>query len=109
MILFLDFDGVLRRSSAPRYQLENRCREPFEALMREYPDVRIVITSSWREAYSLAQIKGHFSADIAGRILGVTPIAQDRHGCYRHREVLAFLKRGNLESEPWVAVDDDPE
>jgi len=71
--------------------------------------VQVVITSTWKEAFSLAEIRRHFSPDVAQRIVGTTPIARSREGHYRYREVLAYLKRHGLDGEPWVAIDDDPE
>ena len=108
VLIFLDIDGVLRRRSARLYVLERGCLEALEEVVREAPRARIVITSSWREAFTLAELKKGFSPDIAARILGVTPIARDRTGNYRHREVMAYLERNGLRDRPWVAVDDDP-
>jgi len=109
VIIFLDFDGVLRRKDAPLYKLDRDLVSRFEEALRAMPGANVVITSSWREAFSLAEMRRSFSPDIAARIVGVTPIAQNRDGCYRHREVLAYLKRNGMEGRPWVALDDDPE
>ncbi len=106
--MFLDFDGVLRRSSSPLYVLEKDCLLEFERAIRALQGVEIVITSSWREGFTLAELKKPFSPDISARIRGVTPIAQEREDYYRHREVLAYLKRSLMEGRPWVAIDDDP-
>jgi HAD domain in Swiss Army Knife RNA repair proteins len=109
MLIFLDFDGVLRRKDAPLYKLERPLVARFEETLRAIPDASVVITSSWREAFSLAEMRQSFTPDIASRIVGVTPIAQNREGCYRNREVMAYLKRKGLEGAAWVALDDDPE
>jgi hypothetical protein len=101
VLIFLDIDGVLRRRSARLYVLERHCLEVFEEVVREAPGARIVIASSWREAFTLAELKKGFSPDIASRVVGVTPIAQDRTGNYRHREVLAYLERNGLRDRPW--------
>ncbi|WP_205895069.1 HAD domain-containing protein [Metapseudomonas otitidis] len=57
MILFLDFDGVLH----PEYDGQATpadvvfCHLPrFEAVMRDHPEVEIVISSTWREQFPLA-------------------------------------------------------
>lgn len=108
MVLFLDFDGVLRRAGSPLYQLDRDCVEAFERAIRELPGVEIVITSSWREGFTLEEMRKHFSGDIAPRIVGVTPMAQDRsRDQYRYREVLAYLRR-RAKPTAWVAIDDDP-
>lgn len=56
MILFLDFDGVLH----PEYDGQATpadvvfCHLPrFEAVMRDHPEVEIVISSMWREQFPL--------------------------------------------------------
>lgn len=81
----------------------------FEECLRAIPGAEVVISSSWREAFSRAEMRRSFSPDIAERIVGVTPVSERREGPYRHREVLACLKRRGLEETGWVAVDDDPE
>ncbi|MBP6004121.1 MAG: hypothetical protein KA746_11865 [Pyrinomonadaceae bacterium] len=109
LILFLDFDGVLRRKNSPLYKLETNLVTNFEEALRAFPEVRIVITSSWREAFGLNEIRMLFSTDIAVRILGFTPRSLDLQDFYRFREVLAYLKRFHTLQTPWMAVDDDPE
>ncbi len=109
MRVFLDFDGVLRRKDAPLYKLERPLVARFEETLRAIPDATVVITSSWREAFSLAEMQRSFSPDVAARIVGTTPIAQNRDGFYRHREVSAYLKRNGQDGGRWVALDDDPE
>ncbi len=108
MILFLDFDGVLRRASSPLYVFDTDCLEVFEEAVRTLQGVEIVVSSSWREGFSLKEIRSHFSRDIAARIVGATPISEDRDGFYRYREVLAYLERNRLRGRTWLAIDDDP-
>lgn len=108
MILFLDFDGVLHpflaRSSADAFCYLSR----LETVLREFPDVQIVIASTQREAAPLALLARRFSPDIAARIVGATPIfeihdAGDVAGS-RHREILAYLDGSGAD---WLALDDD--
>ena len=108
MLIFLDIDGVLRRKQSPLYRLDAACLRAFERAIRSLPDLQIVITSSWREAFTLDQMRGLFSPDIALRIIGITPIAPNQGGQYRYREVLAYLKLKGQENDSWVALDDDP-
>ena len=108
MLIFLDFDGVLRRKHSPLYRLDADCLSAFEQAVRKLPDAEIVITSTWREAFSLERMRGLFSPDISARIVGVTPIARRREDHYRYREVLAYLKRNGKSGVPWVALDDEP-
>jgi len=106
MLLFLDFDGVLRRAGSPKYQFDADCPEQFQETLRALSEVEIVVSSSWKEAFSLNENKRHFVPDIASRIIGVTRggLRVDDH--QRHREVLAFLRCQGWEESPWVAIDD---
>lgn len=108
-ILFLDFDGVLRRKSSPLYKLESDLVNNLEGVLRLAPDVKIVITSSWREVFGLSDLRRHFSADIAERIEGLTPLSRDLTPHYRYKEILAYLKRFHTLQTAWIALDDDPE
>lgn len=108
MLLFLDFDGVLHPKGAggPRFT-----RLPlFEAFLREpaAQDVRLVISSTWRQAYGLPKLRQFFSTDIADRILGATPtLASYRTEFERGEEIEAWLSKHP--SQPWAALDDDSE
>ncbi len=106
-LIFLDIDGVLRRNGAPLYKLEADLRHLFEETLRAMPGAEVVISSSWREGFSLTEIRAHFSNDVASRIIAVTPMAVDGEH-RRYREVLAYLIHSGQKGRPWVAVDDDP-
>jgi hypothetical protein len=108
MFIFLDFDGVLRRKQSPLYRFDQDCLMLFEGAMRALPELKIVITSSWREAFSLAEMRRLFSPDIAARIVGTTPKSSSSADFTRHREVLAWLNWWGYENAPWLAIDDDP-
>ena len=108
-VVFLDLDGVLRRRDAPLYELEPHLLARFERAVRAVPGLRIVISSSWREVFSLAEIREHFAVGIAERIVGVTPSVAIRDEFDRHHEVLAYLKRHAGEDVRWLAIDDDAE
>jgi hypothetical protein len=105
--LFLDFDGVLRRSASPLYVLDRDLVANLESLLRAFSDVRVVITSSWREVFVLAELRKHFAPDLGARFVGVTGFSHSREEFYRHREVLAYLKRNGEAGDWWLAVDDD--
>lgn len=63
MFLFLDFDGVLHPE--PLYgDGELFCRLPLlEALLREFPEVSIVVSSTWRDTRTVEELRKLFSAD----------------------------------------------
>lgn len=107
MYIFLDFDGVLRRKQSPLYRLEEDCLRSFENAVRSLPDAQIAIASSWREAFSLGDMRKLFSPDIADRIVGITPIESHRDNDNRYREVLSFLKRSVHSGNYWIAIDDE--
>lgn len=115
MILFLDFDGVLHPE--PSYQNDELfCRRPlFESVMRDFPKVEIVISSTWRESRTIDQLRALFSEDIGARIVGVTPQWKDLPelvsviGQYpRHVEIEGWLRQHQRVWEAWVALDDRP-
>lgn len=105
MILFLDFDGVLHPFSRPLGMFS--LLPDFERVMRDFPNVDIVISSSWREAHDLAQLRAIFSDDIARRIIDVTPVFADPdYQHVREEEIKSWLRKHGKEGEAWVAIDD---
>lgn len=112
MILFLDADGVLH--PAVNYDVALMlCNRPLlEDVLRRCPHVEIVISSTWRETRTLAELQALFSPDIARRIISVTPHWRDiqdetSFGTYvRQAEIEAWLRTTDRAWEPWIAVDD---
>ena len=113
MILFLDFDGVLH----PEHMGEPTpadvifCHLPrFEAVMRDFQAVKIVISSMWRYDFSLDELKARFSPDIAVRIIGTTRLSDRTDDTYlparREKEILDWLAGSGYEATPWLALDD---
>lgn len=104
-VLFLDFDGVLHALDCTSAGLFG-CRPLLEGVLREFPDVQIVISSAWRELHPLEELRASFSGDIAARIVGVTPILPFQDGVpHRQRECLAWLS-ANAPDAAWLALDD---
>jgi hypothetical protein len=64
--------------------------------------VRVVISSSWQEAYSIAALRFRFSDDIQQRIIGVT--ASDEQS--RYYQIQDYLQRTWPPTALWVALDD---
>jgi hypothetical protein len=112
-ILFLDFDGVLHPEPCHRSE-ELFCHVPrLEDILRDFPNVEVVITSTWREKYDLATLRAHFSKDIAARIIGVTPdwraldhLPSSLMPYPRHMEIEAWLRKYKNTWTLWVAIDD---
>lgn len=104
LLIFLDFDGVLRRKDARLYRFEKPLLALFETAVRSIPGAEIVVTSSWREAMGLEALRRLFSPDVAARIVGVAPFGNEG----RYGEILAYLKESAAVGRRWVVVDDDP-
>lgn len=107
-LIFLDFDGVLRRATSSPSQFDPDCLENFESAVRQCPVSKIVITSTWRLAVPLKELRNRFSPDVAARIVGVTPENFEEETYERHAEIKAFMEARNVAALPWVAIDDDP-
>ena len=104
-VLFLDFDGVLHPSLC--LEAEHFCRRPlFEEVMRRFPAVRIVISSSWRHHFDLEQMRPCFSGDIAERIDDTTPLWVPGGPANRFEEIMAFVRSRGLDEAGWLALDD---
>ena len=57
--IFMDFDGVTH----PWGEVEDfRCLPHIEAVVREFPEARIVIASDWRMLFSLPKLVARFGA-----------------------------------------------
>lgn len=112
MILFLDFDGVLHPE--PCYDEKSLfcCLPRIESVLRDFPEVLVVISSTWREKRSLSELKSFFSADISNRIIGTTPSWKDCPdlfeviGYQRQTEVEAWLRESDEPWQSWIAIDD---
>ncbi len=104
-VLFLDFDGGLHSSLC--LEAEHFCRRPlFEEVMRRFPAVRIVISSSWRHYFDLDRLRPCFSGDIAERIDDTTPLWVPGGLANRFEEIMAFVRSRDLDEAGWLALDD---
>src|ERR1035437_189613 len=107
MILFLDFDGVLHGLGQQVFEHLPR----FEAILRDFPQIEVVISSSWRENYSLDALRAFFSEDMQPRIVGTTPVITAKWPPYRrhirHQEIQDYIVSQGFDTRPWLALDDD--
>lgn len=134
MILFLDFDGVLHNENvtlkrcnpvARRYlnefdrQLLTRDgklvkgKNLFEhadrlaTCLEQFPDVQIVISSTWREHFRPEALLRFLPPALADRVIGHTPFcSRDSEDGMRLSEVLAYMDGNGHAGEAWVALDD---
>ena len=117
LTLFLDFDGVTHPDRArPERQFE--AVPLIEKVLRQHPEVELVLSTSWRETYPLDELRYLFSIDISERIVGMTPIYSgdrpwpalpfERAQKTRHAECQMWLYQNRSLEHPWIAVDDRP-
>jgi len=111
-ILFLDFDGVLHPEHCHESQ-HFSCLHILEDALRQVPEFKVVITSTWRLEQSFEALQQRFSTDVADMIQDVTPRYSDLTnvpntlvGYQREAECHAWLWSNNLPHCNWVAVDD---
>jgi hypothetical protein len=107
--VFLDFDGVLRTNSCPKRELTRSNLIAFSKDVLDIEDAKIVISSTWRDAYSLNELKTHLGEEIGALIVGVTPNAPYGITFERQRECYAWLKCNAERPCLYLAVDDNPE
>lgn len=76
--------------------------------------MNVVISSNWREAHTLRELRQFFAPDLWSRVLDKLPVIRglddeaEPRRFQRESEVLDWLRlRGELEAA-WVALDDDP-
>ena len=120
MVVFLDFDGVVHPEGL-QDSSQLFCRLPLiEEVLREFQIVEIVISSAWRLEYrepvqAVIELRAHFSADIAPRILGVTPqcvylttknAPAGLTKYDRHWECEAWMQTHRAPGTRWMALDD---
>lgn len=64
-VLFVDFDGVLHPvGRLKRQSLPFEYMHVLEAVLRRWPCLQVVISSSWRERYGLEQLRDFFADDL---------------------------------------------
>lgn len=116
IVLFLDFDGVTHPEPCLQEQLFCYLVR-IEDVLREHPQVEVVISSSWRDEYSLEQLRALFAADMAERIVGITPSIKRPSSTWqpgqvpefeREWEIETWLKENRRWDTHWIAIDDRP-
>jgi hypothetical protein len=123
--LFVDIDGVFIRedklneinetldeNGIPIF--ESACIQAFTNVVSAYEQIKIVISSSWKETFDYATITSRFPESIRNRIEGITPSIWsflkeiDLPKYVRHQEVLEYLRTTNATDAYWIAIDDLP-
>ena len=99
--IMVDFDGVLHPTSASAEQLF--CRLPLLEMALSGYECGIVISSSWRHQYDIAQLVQHFPVSLRGSVVGAT--GSPHIGKWpRYHEILDYCQRHGIQE--WRALDD---
>lgn len=115
IICFVDYDGVTHH-----FYSQSR-RDPelngffvylprLEKVLRDYPEVMVVISSEWRNHHPLDELRSYWSEDMRDRIIGTTflePRTENLIPGRRQRQVEDFLKVRGLADARWFALDDE--
>lgn len=124
-VIFLDFDGVLNSSTSFLYESNRRkvhkeqgikgpvnqtlslhCCAALQYVLDKYPEVKIVISSTWRELFDLEWLKAklaEYHID-SSRVIGKTP--KDYARGARGDEIQWWLNE-HPEVTHYVAIDDN--
>jgi hypothetical protein len=107
-IVFLDFDGVLNSDVSvaklgTRYRFWPPSIEALNHVLRQ-TDARIVVTSTWREHWTLSENAGALERDglMPGRVVGKTCAL----GGERGKEIDSWLKSAPYPVASFVILDD---
>lgn len=120
-ILFLDFDGPLHPDEVYRVHgkiiLRADGMSMFEyapaltSLLEPWPEVRIVLSTSWVRVLGFNYAKGNLPPDMQHRVIGATWHSKMDQRWWqtltRFQQIAAYVRRHELTS--WVALDNDDE
>lgn len=118
-VLFLDYDGclhsddvylvdgvpVMRRSAARIFEHANL----LESILAPYPDLRIVLSTSWVGTFSLIRAKLYLPDTLQRRVVGTTyeyrTDKREWDELSRFEQIIRYVNAKGLQS--WLALDDD--
>lgn len=121
-VLYLDFDGVLHNHDVwwsprrgayipdPSYRLFEHLGL-LEQLLKPYPDVCIVLSTSWVRKYGFSKSAKLLGYTLCRRAIGATFHSEMDRQIFeqlsRGRQVIADVER--RKPDAWLALDDDDE
>ncbi len=115
VILFLDFDGVMHPVGSGIDRIFQHANL-LSTWLHQHPEVRLVVSSSWREQFSLSELGDllfHDRPELQDRVAGATPILKfvDSAGSERETECRIWLydNEKDYDYAAWIAIDDQPE
>lgn len=124
-VIFLDFDGVLNNEGSFIYEARRRKEwkeqgvkgsisqtfdnvnaSNLQLVLDTYPEVKIVISSTWRLMFSVEELQGKFAEYHIDhtRIIGAT--SEDRLTGSRGLEIKRYLEK-HPEIKQYVIIDDN--
>lgn len=107
MLVFLEIEGVLHRPGrdAPD-SLDGQLIANFEAVLRRYRKLEIVLSSSWRLRLPHAELMGWFHADVRSRFVGRTAPGE-LGSATRGAQIALYLERHGA-GRNWTILDSSP-
>lgn len=121
LVLYLDFDGVLHHENALWYPKKGvRLKAPpgyvlfqytglLEQILAPYPEVQIVLSTSWVRSYGCSRTAKFLSPALRSRVIGATfhskMIEEYFVAAPRGMQVCSDVLR--RQPRDWIAVDDD--
>jgi hypothetical protein len=104
VIIFIDFDGCLH--PMPLDKRGALCHvKRVQDILRDFTEVSLVISSSWREVMSVSELVSLFPEEVGKRIVGITPVLSQDAIHLRYAEILAWLLDAGYDGD-WIALDD---
>jgi hypothetical protein len=101
IFIFLDFDGVLHKNNGKAFTN----REVFADTIKDFENVKIIFSTSWREYSTLDRLKQYLPQNIRDMCVGMTPVIKDDIRHVRYQEILLYNSTHNIHDN-WIAVDD---
>ena len=121
-VIFLDIDGVLASFDYIRvthllkeknpdkygYGFDPRCIKNLEFILREHPDAKIVIASSWKSMGYVNILDMWVVRNFPGEVIGMTPdLLRTAKSSSRGAEIEEWLNNSEEDIEGYVILDDD--
>jgi len=108
-VIFLDFDGVVSKGFTKKFDKMSL----FCAFMRQNKDVKIVISSSWREFRSMDELRLFFDEDVRDQVIDKTPILTWDDDLtdipFERSHEIGLWLHDHPEVTRYIALDDCPE
>jgi hypothetical protein len=128
VVLYVDFDGVLHpdwvyrdrkrgiyldTNKAPGHRLFEHA-DSLASVLRPYPDIRIVLSTSWVHILGFSRARDRLPEELARRVIGATYHSQAHGQSEAAREAFLRMRRGEqvwadvTRRQParWFALDD---